>query len=73
MKKTSKEWLQAIEVTRSGEGKDSWCTASCPICGESRDVTILSSESIAKAAVRGKVLSHIQTNHADLVDDAAAA
>jgi hypothetical protein len=71
MKKTSKEWLQAIQVTRSGEGKDSWCTASCPICGESRDVTILSSESIAKAAVRDKVMSHIQTNHADVVDDAA--
>ena len=73
MKKTSKEWLQAIEITRNGQGKDSWCTALCPICGESRDVTILSSESIAKAAVRGKILTHIQTDHPDLVDDAAAA
>lgn len=73
MKKTSKEWLKAIEVTRSGEGKESWCTASCPICGESRDVTILSSESIAVAAARGKILTHIQTNHAEVVDDAAPA
>jgi hypothetical protein len=72
MKKTPKQWLDEISTTRNRKGKDSWFTASCPICGYSHDVNLLSSDAVAEIAAKERVLRHIRSNHKELVDDTTA-
>ena len=69
MKKTPRQWLKEISTTRQRKGKDNWFTASCPICGDSRDATVLSSDTIAETAAEGKVLTHIRMTRKEYVDD----
>jgi hypothetical protein len=73
MKKTPKQWLDEISTTRKRKGKDGWFTASCPICGYSHDVSVLTSDAVGEIAAKERVRSHIRTNHKELVDDTTAA
>jgi len=72
MRKIPKQWLSEISTTRNRKGKDIWFTASCPICGYSHDVTVLSSDAVAENVAKMKVLSHLRKRHKELVDDTTA-
>ena len=72
MKKTPKQWLHEISTTPNKKGKDSWFTASCPICAYSHDVSVLSSDAVAEIAAKERVLRHMRTNHKNVVDDTSA-
>jgi hypothetical protein len=69
MKKTPKQWLEEISTTSRTKGNNNWYTASCPICGDSQDATVVSSGAAAETAARGKVLAQIRMSHADHVDE----
>lgn len=74
MKMTPRQWLDEIAATRKQKGKDSWYTASCPMCTYSQDATVLSSDAVAETAVRVKVLAHIRMSHKEhVVDDTTSA
>ena len=72
MRKIPKEWLEEISTTRNRKGKDIWFTASCPICGNSHDVTVLSSDAVGEILAKERVLRHFRTNHKELVEDTSA-
>jgi hypothetical protein len=70
MKKCShKEWRDLIRVEFKGKGRNRHCSATCPICLISYDVDILSSDASARALAVGKVASHINSAHPDVLTD----
>ena len=68
-KRSHKEWRDLIHAELKGEGRDRYCTATCPICLISYNVDILSSDASARTLAVGKVASHINNAHADALTD----
>ena len=68
-KRSHKEWRDLIRAELKGEGRNRHCSASCPICHISYDVDILSSDASARALAVGKVASHINSAHPDVLSD----
>jgi hypothetical protein len=68
-KRSHKEWRALIRAERKGEGRDRYCTATCPICLISFNVNNLSSDASARTLAVGKVASHINNAHADALTD----
>jgi hypothetical protein len=68
-KRSQKEWRDLIRAEFKGKGRNRHCTATCPVCLVSYDVDILSSDPATRALAVGKVASHINSAHADVVTD----
>jgi len=68
-KRSHKEWRDLIRTELRGKGRNRQCTATCPICLISYDVDILGRESSARTLAVGKVTSHINSAHADALND----
>jgi allophanate hydrolase subunit 2 len=64
--KTLDEWYDSITATLTDKGRDRYYTAFCPICGATDTATSIGSEA-GRPAAKGKILSHIQKEHANLV------
>ena len=68
-KRSHKEWRSLIRSDFKGVGGNRYCTATCPVCLISYDVEILSSDASTRALAVGKVASHINSAHADALND----
>jgi len=68
-KRSHREWRDLIRVEFKGKGSNRHCSATCPICRISYDVDILSSDISARALALGKVASHINSAHPDMLSD----
>jgi len=66
-KRSRKEWRDLIRIEFKGRGRNRHCSATCPICRVSYDVETLSSEVSARALAVGKVASHINRVHFDVL------
>jgi hypothetical protein len=68
-KRSRKEWRELIRTEFKGKGRNRHCSGTCPICLVSYDVDLLSSEPSARKLAVGKVASHINRAHADVLGD----
>jgi len=68
-KRSHKQWRDLIRVEFKGRGRNRHCSATCPVCFISYDVEILSSDASARALAVGKVASHFNSVHADMLTD----
>ena len=68
-KRSHKQWRDLIRVEFKGRGRNRHCSATCPVCFISYDVEILSSDASARALAVGKVASHVNSVHADMLTD----
>jgi hypothetical protein len=68
-KRSHKQWRDLIRVEFKGRGRNRHCSATCPVCFISYDVDILSSDASARALAVGKVASHVNSDHADMLTD----
>jgi len=68
-KRSHKQWRDLIRVEFKGRGRNRHCSATCPVCFITYDVEILSSDASARALAVGKVASHVNSVHADMLTD----
>ena len=68
-KRSHKEWRDLVRVEFKGKGRNRHCSTTCPICLISYDVDVLSSDASARALAVGKVASHINSAHPDMLTD----
>jgi hypothetical protein len=68
-KRSRKEWRDLIRTEFKGQGGNRHCSATCPICLVSYDVDSLSNDASARTLAMGRVVSHMNSAHADALTD----
>ena len=64
-----KEWRDLILAEIKGGRRSRYYSATCPICFISYDVDILGTDASARAWAVEKVVSHVNSAHADALTD----